>query len=267
VGDSSEIKSIGIIGTGKLSRQLLRAFAGTRMEVKQVIGKTAAKAAAYANEFQIQSFSDTVTSIDPSLDLIFIATQDQAIETIAASLAAFVGPQTIVVHSSGSAPLSVLGALGSRTGVIYPMQTFTAGHVVDFSTVPVFIEFEKEAEAIVNEVAHFLSSRVFTLNSAERQRLHLGAVFACNFPNLMWILTSKLASELPGVDLNVYEHLVRENMQNVFSMGAEESLTGPALRGDQETIERHLSMLESHPEMKKIYALLSEVIQGLKGAS
>lgn len=255
--------SMCLVGTGKLARQLARRLQGSGLVIHQVIGTEEKKAAAFAAEFSIPQHSASLDSVSAEVNFVFIATQDHAIAAVAAALAGRLNESAVVVHASGSAPLSLLRVFGDRSGVVYPMQTFTLGREVDFSQIPVFIEYGAAAEAAVKALAHFLSQRVIALDSAQRQRLHLGAVFACNFPNLMWILTQEWVQDLPGVNGNIYEHLVRENVDNVFTMGARESLTGPALRGDEETMQRHLLMLQSHPQMQEVYALLSRIIQDL----
>ena len=56
------------------------------------------------------------------------------------------------------------------------------------------------------------------------------------------------------------EPLVRETVNKAFSMGAEKALTGPARRGDKETINKHLNLLKDYNEEKEIYKLLTNYI-------
>ena len=66
--------------------------------------------------------------------------------------------------------------------------------------------------------------------------------------------------ENKGLDVSIFEPLVKETVDKAFVLGPENALTGPAKRGDVETIERHKELLENNPEEKEIYELLTNYI-------
>ena len=52
--------------------------------------------------------------------------------------------------------------------------------------------------------------------------------------------------------------LLSGTVTNMERLGVEEAITGPIMRGDVETIKRHLEALENHtdPRLKNLYCLL-----------
>jgi predicted short-subunit dehydrogenase-like oxidoreductase (DUF2520 family) len=253
---------VGLIGAGNLAWNLAGALRGTSYRMVQVLSRTAAHAEALAKEWGIPHASNQPADLLPDLDLVIISSTDHAIGEIAAAHAPFRGPKTAFVHTSGAAPMALLAPLGERIGVLYPLQTFTRGHLADFSTVPIFLEGGPEVQALTSPIAHHLSRQVRQLDSAGRLQLHLGAVFASNFANLMWILAEEVLADLPGLDSSIYAALVRENAIKAFQIGPKAAQTGPAKRGDEATMLKHLSLLAAQdPKKEALYKTLSEMIR------
>lgn len=75
----------------------------------------------------------------------------------------------------------------ARRAVFYPLQTFTKGRSVDFSQIPLFLETDDSPlRPALEAFARRLSHTVVWADSACRAKVHLAAVFACNFVNHMY---------------------------------------------------------------------------------
>jgi predicted short-subunit dehydrogenase-like oxidoreductase (DUF2520 family) len=253
---------VGLIGAGNLAWNLAGALRGTPFRIVQVLSRTAAHAAALAQEWGIPHHSNAPQDLLPDLDLVIVSSTDHAIAEIAAAHAPYRGPHTAFVHTSGAAPMALLAPLGVRIGVLYPLQTFTRGHLADFGPVPIFLEGSADVQALTEPLARQLSHKVQQLDSAGRLQLHLGAVFASNFANLMWILAEETLADLPGLDSSIYAALVRENAIKAFQIGPKAAQTGPAKRGDEATMLKHLALLaDQDPEKEQLYLTLSKMIR------
>lgn len=194
--------------------------------------------------------------IPPETDICIICTADSAIETVASKLKT----SAVVLHTSGSTDVSVLKKYFKNCGVIYPVQTFTKGKLVDFKNVPLLIEGEdKKIEAL----AESLSSDVRKMTSCQRKFLHLAAVFACNFTNNM-LVSAKYLTESNGVDFSLLQPIITETVNKAQTLGAEFSQSGPAVRDDLPILNLHLNLLENEPVLKKIYSFVSENIKDFK---
>lgn len=87
----------------------------------------------------------------------------------------------------------------------------------------------------------------------------MNAVYVSNFVNVMLQIGNKLLEE-KSFDISILEPLVKETVNKAFRMGAEKALTGPARRGDMETINKHLQLLDNNREEREIYQLLTNYI-------
>jgi predicted short-subunit dehydrogenase-like oxidoreductase (DUF2520 family) len=137
------------------------------------------------------------------------------------------------------------------------MQTFSKESRIDWSQVPLFVE-GSSAPVLesIKELALTISPDVTVLSSEGRKKLHLAAVFTCNFSNHMYTIAEQLlASE--GVPFSVMLPLVRETARKVENISPSEAQTGPAVRGDKKVINEHLELLKDHPQYAQIYKLIS----------
>lgn len=252
---------IGMIGAGNVAWNLTGSLKGSDYEVVQVINPNRTSSEALAAAFEIEQADFLPAKLRQDLDLVFIVTNDHLIPEIADVYRSYRAPKTIFVHTSGSVHLDALKPLGERTGIIYPMQTFTKNHQADFQTIPVFIEGPDEVLELTRPLAKQLSQKVRYLNSKDRLQLHLGAVFASNFLNFMLMLSEEAVGDVEGLDLKVYEPLVRECIEKAFRYGPKKAQTGPARRGDAVTMQKHLDILhDADPEQRSLYEMLSAMI-------
>ncbi len=182
---------------------------------------------------------------------------DDAIQQVAEQLTT---NEKIVVHTSGSVPLDLLRSASVHYGVLYPLQSFTHGRQVDFSDIPLCIEASDEAtKTRLLALAGKLSHDVRLIDSSQRASIHLSAVFASNFSNLMYLLGEEVL-EKAGVSFDILLPLIRETAGRLTGHDAREMQTGPAVRNDRETIKKHLQLLSNDPSKREIYDLLSKYI-------
>jgi predicted short-subunit dehydrogenase-like oxidoreductase (DUF2520 family) len=248
---------VAVIGAGNLAWSLIPNLQRAGVDVQQLISRDRERLLTYADTYGIPHTAHRPEELRPEINLLFLTVSDQAIEPLAARLPA--GERT-VLHCSGSMPLSTRAAAGPATGVCYPLQIFTRQAVTDFSGLPLFLEATAAARPALERVAHALSPRVYELDSAQRLKLHLGAVWVCNFPNLLYRFAEEQQTEGTGLDIRVYEPLIRMHIDKVFREGPANSQTGPAIRGDMPTLHKHLQLLQDQPAWQELYRILSQLI-------
>jgi len=187
-------------------------------------------------------------------DIYIIAVKDDAIASLSEKLPLLDG---LVVHTSGSIGMKALH-VGLKKGVFYPVQTFSINQKIDFKKVPLVIEADtKEDLQLLQILATSLSEQVFELNSTEREKLHVAAVFANNFSNYMFACADTLCNEFK-LPFDILRPIILETGKKIQTMDPLEAQTGPARRNDQAIIEKHIEMLSG--EQKEIYTLLSNAI-------
>jgi predicted short-subunit dehydrogenase-like oxidoreductase (DUF2520 family) len=115
---------------------------------------------------------------------------------------------------------------------------------------------------MLRKVAIALSGNAQEMDSKKRERVHLAAVFACNFSNHMYMLAGKILEE-QGISYNVLLPLITGTADKITDLSPIEAQTGPAVRFDKLIMDKQLSMLED-PGMQNIYKILSQSIYSEK---
>lgn len=193
-------------------------------------------------------------------DIVIVATSDGAIKEVADQLfkAAPAGAkEPILFHSSGASPIDYLSQF-ERRGIFYPLMTLSATKPIEFSLIPFLLEGNTpEVNEVLVELAYALNCEYKFVTFEERSKMHLAAVFTNNFVNHLL----GVASDVAGRESVLLMPLAIETVRKAF-LYPHPSLvqTGPAIRGDEVTIERHLEMLKENEEAQELYRLMSEKI-------
>lgn len=242
-----------LIGTGRLSFHLGHALRKAGFGLAGVLGRNLAKAEAIGKEFTCPALP--LGAPLPRADLRILAVSDDAIQAVAELLPA---DGTPVIHLSGSNSLELLRAHAHR-GVMWPMHSFGTGEPADFSAIPLVVDADDEATlALIRNVASTLSGHVVRLPMEQRQRLHLSAVMASNFPVFLLREASRLLIG-HGIDATLLHPLWKTAAERALH-DPDKAVTGPARRGDVNTMARQLELLADEPELRRAYAALSNLI-------
>lgn len=242
---------ISLVGTGNLATHLYRSFVKEdAIEIVQVIGR---KAAPF---FKLDKFAQIGTTEIKKADVYIVAVSDSAIPAVSKLLAHSEG---LVAHTSGSMALSALKN-NVRSGVFYPLQTFSKAQIVDFNTIPICIEATTENDlGLLKQLASLISTHVVELNYEQRRSLHLAAVFVNNFTNHLFYIGQQICKE-HNVPVELLAPLIRETTEKIEKLPPFEAQTGPARRNDLSVIENHLEQLKNK-SYKEMYSLLTKSIQ------
>ena len=210
------MKNIVLIGSGNLAEALARAISRTEgATLLQIFARNAKRGTALALE------NGTAWSSDPrelaAADLYILAVSDAAIGPLAENLP--IPAEAAVVHTAGGIGIEALPARFNRRGVFYPLQTFTKGRNVNFAEIPIFVEGNDEAFTSELEIfARKLSRTIYRTDSAQRVRLHLAAVFACNFVNHLYALGGEVLHGT-GLPFDVLKPLITETAAKAVDSG------------------------------------------------
>lgn len=244
------------IGAGNLATHFSKALQIEGYYVSQVYSRTE-KSAKELAEILSTKYVTSATEVDKDADIYIVALKDSAYNEV---LSQINFENKLVVHCSGSLPLSVLEKYSTNTGVFYPLQTFSKLRYIDFKDLPVFIEANtKENENLLLDLAGQISDSVTILNSEKRKILHLSAVFACNFVNYFYSVSAEILKS-KDISFDVLKPLILETAQKVQEMDPDKAQTGPALRFDENIISSHLKELEGFIDYQKLYNSISKSI-------
>ena len=243
-----------MIGAGNLATNLGKALFRAHHEIVQVYSRTEASASALASVLQC-SHTTEVEQVEKQADAFIVAVKDAVLPSLAEALHKGRERQ-LFVHTAGSMPMDILPS--ERRGVFYPMQTFSKNKEVDFSVIPCFVEASNEEDKVLlTELGKTISDSLYELESENRKYLHLAAVFCCNFANHCCTLGAKLLKEHGDLPFSVMLPLISETANKLYAMSPKEAQTGPAVRWDENVIEKQKQLLADTPELQRIYELLS----------
>ncbi len=250
---------ISFIGSGNLAWHLAPALDNAGFSVREVYSREPKNAKALVGKLYEGEVKKDLDFTDSKSRIFIIAVSDDAIESVVQEIV--LPENAIVVHTSGSQPLSLLHyAATENSGVFYPLQTFSKNKKVDFKEIPLFIESEnKEVEKLLMEMGQAISKKVAKIDSRQRKALHVAAVFASNFTNHMLSISNDILKAYK-LDSEVLKPLIAETITKALAIGPREAQTGPARRGDLELLDNHYSFLEGDEEVAEIYKLVSQHI-------
>lgn len=244
-----------IIGSGNVATVLSKKIIQAEHEIIQVAGRNVETVRALASYLNV-SYTTNLRNISQLADLYVIAVSDAAIANVASDLKL---NQQIVVHTAGAVPAGALNVCSANYGVLYPLQTFSKGKM-SLPKIPVVIEANNEFTK--QRLAGFASAWAESVAFADdngRLKLHLSAVLVNNFTNHLLALSEQFC-EINLMNFNILRPLIEETIIANEGVRFATLQTGPAVRGDVRTIEKHRKMLQSNPPLAHLYNAVTESI-------
>ncbi len=248
--------NIVIIGTGNTATVLGKKLKKAGHTIVQVFGRDNKEASELAYQLGTES-TNYWNVVNRNADLYILAVSDIAVEDVFRELR--LSDKTIV-HTAASVSKDVLKEGADHYGVLYPLQSLKkdSGYLPD---IPVLIDAsDKPTLHMLDVLAHTISDTVVEAGDETRAKLHLAAVIVNNFTNHIYTLVENYCRD-EGLDFYLLLPLIKETAARLDVVSPSKSQTGPAVRGDDKTIEKHLAILENYPQLKKVYEVLSESIR------
>ncbi|HWB25319.1 MAG TPA: Rossmann-like and DUF2520 domain-containing protein [Chitinophagaceae bacterium] len=246
---------IAIIGSGNTASVIGRLLKAAGHLITGIYGKTVEHAQQLAVELNAQKHG-YIGDIDQDADLFIIAVKDDAISKLATQLQL---PGKVVVHTSGPVPAGVLKNTTEHYGVLYPLQSLRketrynpiVPFLIDGSTV--------FARKTLEDLAKSISPIVNFADDEKRLKLHVAAVVVSNFTNYLYTLAEDFCVH-EHLNFHMFTPLIREVAQRATAYSPAGMQTGPAIRKDYQTINKHLEMLKGYPLQHDIYKTISDSI-------
>jgi len=247
------MKTVVILGAGNVAFHLTRALIENTIQVKQIYNRTLENAKEIAEAHKIQ-FTDQISELEKA-DLYIISSSDSSIKEISYHIPF---EDALVVHTSGSMPMETLKGR-YRKGVLYPLQTFSKKRKLKYDEIPFFIETQNPEDAInLKKLISKVSNEIFEIDSTQRLKLQLSAVWVCNFVNHLYSVGEDICKE-NNMSFKILKPLIEETAEKVKELSPSEAQTGPAKRNDIIVLEKHLEIIKDD-KLKTIYILISQRI-------
>lgn len=245
-----------IIGSGNTATILGKKIKAAGHAILQVFGRSASGAEILAHALNAQPVS-SAKNIDHSADIYIVALADSALLQLHEWLQL---DKKLVVHTAAAVSKDVLKNVSRNYGVLYPLQTLRReqSHIPE---IPFLVDGNTADDlALIEDFAATLSPQVMPADDAMRLRVHVAAVFVNNFTNHLYALAEDFCKK-EQVDFSLLLPLIDETARRIHTLPPQSSQTGPAIRNDELTINKHLEVLNAYPHLKEIYTQLSESIK------
>ncbi|MDP4263140.1 MAG: DUF2520 domain-containing protein [Bacteroidota bacterium] len=249
---------IVIIGSGNVASVLGRKFKTGGHRILQVVSRNASAASKLAYEWDTES-TNYISLINKNAEVYIIAVADDAIGDIASELA--IPAKKIVAHTAAAVSKDILRKVSSHYGVFYPLQSLRKEMTL-LPDIPIFFDGNDEKTTkTLEQLAHSIArEKVLRADDDSRLKLHVAAVIVSNFTNHLYSLAEEYCRK-EGLDFKQLLPLIEETALRIKDISPQQAQTGPAIRHDKETLEKHLQLLKNYPQLKNIYLLLTESIQ------
>lgn len=248
---------ISIIGAGNVATHLGQRFFDCKINVVNVFSRDFSKAEQLAERIEATPIND-LSDLSDDADIFIVAVKDDAINEVAEQM--FI-KNKLVVHTSGATPSTVFKKAFERYGIFYPLQTFSVGQPVDFETLPICVDANSAKDLkLLEDLGKLICPNIYRIDDKERAILHVCAVMVNNFTNHLYTIANDILDH-ENISMNILKPLIQETVNKIQNNPPKEMQTGPAIRKDSQTIEKHLDFLEKYPNYQMIYKMMSESIQ------
>jgi predicted short-subunit dehydrogenase-like oxidoreductase (DUF2520 family) len=250
------VKTISIIGSGNVATVFSKKLFEKGFLIKQVWSRNIENALTLAHQVNAQAIN-SIEDLDFLQDAYFVAVNDSCISEITQRIHL---NDKLIFHTAGSISSTVLQKSSKNYAVLYPL--ISIHKTVELpDNFPLFItSSNKFANTFVNEIAMHISNNVQQIDDENRLQIHLAAVFASNFSNHMFAISNELVNK-SNFQFDILKPLIFQSIQKLKNNLPIEVQTGPAVRNDFETMQKHLELLKLYPELKELYLSISKNIQ------
>jgi predicted short-subunit dehydrogenase-like oxidoreductase (DUF2520 family) len=260
-----EPPSLGIVGAGAVGCALGAALHRAGWPVAAVASRDPGRRERFQSLVPgARAFAEPVALLD-EVELIVLAVPDDAIAGLAAELRMYSGQA--MIHTSGALGAEVLEparAAATQIGAFHPLVAFadTERAIAALHGATVAVEGDDELVALLAGMAEAIGATAVRLAPGSKAAYHAAAVLAAGgFVALLDAIAE--LGVAAGLDeagaIAIYANLVEQSLGNARSLGTRDALTGPVVRGDVGTIERHLAALRRlAPRVVPIYTALAD---------
>jgi predicted short-subunit dehydrogenase-like oxidoreductase (DUF2520 family) len=253
---------IAILGPGHLGTSLAMALHRAGFAIEAIVGKATGKSGQRARKLAKQVRARA--SADFEADVVWFCVPDAEIARAALDFAGRLSwEKKVALHSSGaltSDSLQILRRQGADVASVHPLMTFVKGSRASFAGVPFAIEGDAPAVRAAKEITRKLGGNAYSVRKRDKAAYHAWATFTS--PLLMALLaTTEDVAGLAGVKGNEAKRrmlpILCQTLSNYAAFGAPAGFSGPIIRGDVETVRKHLRVLRRAPAAREVYLALA----------
>jgi predicted short-subunit dehydrogenase-like oxidoreductase (DUF2520 family) len=258
--------AISIVGAGHLATALAVALHSAGYRVLEIISRAERSSRKRASTLA-QRVGGIVVDVGTGHvrgDIVWLCVPDREIPRCARGLARGDWKGKIALHSSGALASDELRSLqkrGAQVASVHPLMTFVAGSHASFTGMPFAVEGDVRAVRTAKQIIVGLGARAYPIHQRDKAAYHAWGTFASPMLTALLATTEQVARRA-GVSTQEARRrmmpILRQTLANYASFGAANAFSGPIVRGDVDTVKRHLRALASTPVARAVYAALAQ---------
>ncbi len=268
--DAPPVLKIGLIGAGRVGIALSRALQNhghSIVAAHAVSEKSKQRVLEFLPATDLQSIENLIANVQT----VLFAVPDDVLPDLVRGIAQTIGfkKHQFVIHTSGRFGIDVLAAATAQGAIpmaIHPAMTFTgAPNDVDrIIGCPFAITTNDELLPIAAALVLNMGGREYVVAEEDRSIYHAALSHAANHSSVVVNqskeILQKIGIENPGLFLSP---LVNAAIENSLTMGID-SLTGPIVRGDVETVRSHILALKESEFLETYRSIAVATVASLR---
>jgi len=254
--------TFSIIGTGNIAWFFGKRLAAGGHRCKAIYGRDAIAVGELAEALLSIKSGGLDTIKDGDADVCFIAVSDQAIAQIAGGISF---KKTVLVHTAGALSIDAIKDSATDCAVLWPVSSVTKTNLPAYRNIPCGWEASSEKAAkYVQALGHSITDILFEAKVEQRKWLHLAAVFCNNFTNHLFTISEQMCNE-NQIPFDTLMPIIEQTFKKLGAGSPQQSQTGPAVRGDENTLTAHRELLAAFPGRLEIYDAITNSIKDMYG--
>lgn len=257
---------IAVVGAGNLGSALAISLRVAGYVVSEIVSRNKKTSLRRARTLarKVGARSTILNQPEITADVIWFCVPDREIKRVADSMSGKMQWKgKIALHSSGALASDSLASLrrrGASVASAHPLMTFVPGVVPSLSGVAFAVEGDAVAVRAVKGIVRALGSKAFPIRKQDKPAYHAWGTFASPLLTSLLATTERVAQAVQISRTQARRRvipIVRQTVENYARQGAALGFSGPIVRGDAETVSRHLKILQKVPEAVEVYRALA----------
>jgi predicted short-subunit dehydrogenase-like oxidoreductase (DUF2520 family) len=245
-----------LIGSGNTATVLGRKSLAAGHRIVQVYSRNEEDAGKLAGLLNASGIS-SISHIEKKADLMIVALADSAVKLFMGEAGQINFP---VAHTGGAVSLDAVKNPGDLYGVIWPLQSLRK-EIDHLPSLTLLVDANKPAALdLLRKFARTIADRVVEADDNTRLKYHFAATWVNNFTNYLFAAAEKFC-EQENISFQVLQPLMEETVMRMRNISPSKTQTGPAIRFDELTLNKHRALIKKYPALLNLYELFTQEIQ------
>ena len=246
-----------MIGSGNMATFLALRLKEAGHPILQIISPHIQHAQSLADQVQAAATTD-ISQIRSDAEAVILAVPDDTLRQLADSLKL---PHQTVIHTAGSVPASVLSGVSQQHACIWSIYSIQKEKIPTHRNIPMVVSSQDaKTLELAQNLAKDISDVVYMLDDTQKSWAHLGAVIVNNFSNHLMVVCEQLMQD-HHIPFEIFRPIIQDTVEKLSQRSPKTLQSGPAIRGDEQTIKAQMDMLAAYPMFARLYEMLSRSIQ------